>query len=95
MEHQRYHEIQIRPVLNGFHVQVGCQDLVYTDGLILLQDLREYFLDPGKKEQEMRMKSWKINGGVMVTPETPQEDYRAKSQNLAAMPAPDGFTLSR
>lgn len=39
-------QINIRPVLNGFVVQVGCQELAYSSITRLTDDLHRYLSDP-------------------------------------------------
>lgn len=39
-------EITIRPVLNGYKVQVGCQEVVFTSRDNLINELREYLERP-------------------------------------------------
>lgn len=42
--------IHIKPVLNGFVVTVGCQELVYASTSALLFDLGDYFGNPEQTE---------------------------------------------
>ncbi len=44
--------IEIRPVLNGYKVSVGCQELVFTDDAELVKYLGAYLKDP-KEFKEM------------------------------------------
>lgn len=66
-------ELVIRPCLNGWLVQAGCQTLAYTNRETLLHDLAEYLQDPEKTENrivEGAMNRRLIgSGGVMATPE--------------------------
>ena len=43
--------INIRPALNGFIVDIGCQTIVYTDREKLVTDLLAYLKDPEKTEK--------------------------------------------
>lgn len=45
--------IQIRPVLNGFLLNVGCQELAYTDTNKLLGDLGDYLRNPEETEKRI------------------------------------------
>lgn len=45
-------ELKIKPVLNGFIVEVGCQTLVYTSITRLADDLIKYQRDPEQVEKE-------------------------------------------
>ncbi|MFZ2281867.1 MAG: hypothetical protein WAW39_28970 [Prosthecobacter sp.] len=45
--------IQIRPVLNGFLLNVGCQELAYTDTNKLLGDLGDYLRNPEDTEKRI------------------------------------------
>jgi len=45
--------ISISPVLNGFVVQVGCQQLAYTDTNKLLGDLGDYLRNPEETEKRL------------------------------------------
>lgn len=45
-------EITIRPVLNGFVCQVGCQCVVFDSRDKLLTELKAYLNDPDRVEKE-------------------------------------------
>ncbi len=45
-------EIKIKIVNNGFFVQVGCQDLVFTDEKKLFQAITDYRKDPAAAEKK-------------------------------------------
>jgi hypothetical protein len=44
--------IIIKPVLNGWIVNVGCQDVVFQDLDAMLTGIRKYYSDPAKTEKE-------------------------------------------
>lgn len=46
-------EINIRPVLNGFVAQIGCQSLAYTSVDKLVLDLGAYLRDPEETEKRI------------------------------------------
>jgi|GEM_PF-3554782 len=45
--------ITINPVLNGFVVQFGCQQLAYTDTTKMLGDLGDYLREPEETEKKL------------------------------------------
>lgn len=45
-------EIKIRPVLNGFIVQVGCQTVVFDNISAMTSAIERYYKDPGAVEKE-------------------------------------------
>lgn len=47
-------EITIRPVLNGYHCQVGCQQLVFETREKLVKELDRYLTKPSDVEDEYR-----------------------------------------
>jgi len=49
--------LTIKPVLNGWVVEVDQQNLVYTNSKDLIKDLEEYLADPEKKEKEVDKKA--------------------------------------
>lgn len=48
------YDVRIKPVLNGFVVNVGCQTLVFQSMDILASELKRYQADPEKVEKEYR-----------------------------------------
>lgn len=44
-------KVVIRPVLNGWRVQCGCQEVVFDDRTKLVQELDEYLRDPESVEK--------------------------------------------
>ena len=50
-------EIIIRPVLNGFVCDVGCQRVVFTDKQTMLGQLSEYYDKPEEVEQRYRQRA--------------------------------------
>lgn len=45
--------ITINPVLNGFVVQFGCQQLAYTNTTKMLGDLGDYLREPEETEKKL------------------------------------------
>lgn len=45
-------EINIRPVLNGFVCQIGCQTVVFDDTKHMAKEIERYYKNPEKVEQE-------------------------------------------
>lgn len=45
--------ITINPVLNGFVVQFGCQQLAYTDTTKMLGDIGDYLREPEETEKKI------------------------------------------
>lgn len=57
-------QINIRPVLNGFVVDVGCQQVVVKSIDELCNSLREYLLNPEATEQRFLKEAVnKVGGG--------------------------------
>lgn len=58
---KKFKDITIKHATNGVKVKVGCWELVYSQDNLkqFFTDVREYFKDPEKKEEEMR-KRWKV-----------------------------------
>ena len=48
------YDVTIHAVLNGWTVQVGCQTMVYTKLVNLLEDLDAYLTNPKSKEEFCR-----------------------------------------
>ena len=48
--------ITINPVLNGFVVNFGCQQLAYTDTTKMLGDLGDYLREPEETEKKLLAK---------------------------------------
>jgi hypothetical protein len=65
------HTITIRPVLNGYLVQVGCQSLVFDDTRQMLDQLLRYLVSPNLVEDEYRQTA--INKWMFSTPLTMEE----------------------
>ena len=60
----------ITPVLNGYRVQVGCQEVVFNEPEELIHALRDYLMEPVKVEKEYLSRS--INRDLaMVSEPTP------------------------
>lgn len=65
--------ISIRPVLNGFVVTVGCQELAYSDRNKMLLDLTNYLIAPELTEKRI-LEQEGINASTTmqgVNPTTP------------------------
>jgi len=56
-------EVTIKPVLNGFVVQVGCQAVVFESKMNLILELSKYLDDPYKIEKRYLEES--INAGKL------------------------------
>ena len=71
-----YHHIHVRPVARGFHVEAGCQSLIYLDTPEeveeLIKDFSEYTRDP-KAKQEWYYKVFDGNGVIEGQPEAPRD----------------------
>lgn len=63
-------EINIRAVLNGYVVQVGCQTVVYNSVDTLLVELRNYLIDP--EDAEKRYAQFPNARFTLVGPAAPQ-----------------------
>ncbi len=66
-------QLSIRPVLNGFVVMVGCQEVVFTSRETLTASLADYLVHPD--ETEARWCAESLNAkqtldGAMLTPPT-------------------------
>lgn len=59
-------EVKIKPVLNGFIVEVGCQKLVYNSIEVLAADLVKYQKDPVAVEKEFQEKAVNKEHGTDV-----------------------------
>ena len=56
------HDIKIKPVLNGYIVEVGCKTVVFPSRKKLLRELDRYLQDPEGVEEEYRKKYQKPLG---------------------------------
>lgn len=43
-------ELRIKPVLNGWIVQAGCQTLVYSDPVVMADEFRDWLKNPAQVE---------------------------------------------
>lgn len=69
-------KIEIRPCLNGFIVQVGCQTVVFTSVEALVNNLAAYLRNPEMMEKDWLTKS--INSRWLYGPvESPTQDTAA------------------
>ena len=52
---KHYYQINVRPVARGFHVDAGCQSLIYRDTPEdveeMIKDFSEYMRDPKAKQE--------------------------------------------
>lgn len=48
------YNVMIKPALNGWQVEVGCQTLVFNDMSTLLKELEKYLKDPEGVEKHYR-----------------------------------------
>jgi hypothetical protein len=65
-------QVTITPVLNGFKVQVGCQEVVFRDIDELCAELKRYQKTPAQVEKEYLVKAVNKNiGGPVGIPEAP------------------------
>jgi len=55
-------DIRIRPILNGWIVKAGCQELCFTDAVTLGTELTRYLWNPQKVENEYLSNA--VNPGV-------------------------------
>ncbi len=53
-------EVKIRPVLNGWVVFVGCQEVVFIELDLMISELRRYILSPDHVEKEYIAKAVNI-----------------------------------
>lgn len=74
-------EINIRQVLNGFVVGVGCQTVVFTDIDTLCHQLKEYSIAPSEVEKKF---GWDDRQGECV----PQPTAQQSSTTWATAPLP-------
>lgn len=67
-------EIIIRPVLNGFVVQVGCQTVVFDSPAKLVEELTNYLQHPKETEENYRRLSCNrdLLEGPALTPGEPR-----------------------
>jgi len=56
-------EVKIKPVLNGWIVEVGCQTLVFIDGIFMAEELLKYLDDPDEVEKRYLEES--VNSGKL------------------------------
>ena len=45
-------DITIKPALNGWKVQVGCQEILFTDRKKMVAEISRYINDPDDVEEE-------------------------------------------
>jgi hypothetical protein len=73
-----YREINIRPVINGFVVKVGCTEIVFTDANEMEAAFVEYMSDPRKAQEQWLSKanSHQIGYANEQIPPIPIEEQR-------------------
>lgn len=94
-------EITIRPVLNGFIVNAGCQVVVFTSPSELASAIERYYKDPAAVEKEFvhRAVNRTMNGPCVPQPPMPEtiesmlraaqaSEQRANSPDECAKMAP-------
>lgn len=62
-------EIKIKPVLNGFVCDIGCQTVVFETPAALANAIQEYFIKPG--EVEKRYRETALNRALLVASPAP------------------------
>jgi len=82
-------EITIRPVLNGFVCQVGCQTVVVGSIDVLVDGIRDYYRNPEATE-----KKW-IECAINKTMNGSQEAAQSAPRNLCATQEVAPRTLDR
>jgi uncharacterized radical SAM superfamily protein len=60
------HKINIHPVVNGFQVQIGCQQFVFNDPVEMGKELLKYFTNPEKTIKEYEKKYGFVNGTIIA-----------------------------
>ena len=45
-------EIKVKPVLNGYVVSVGCQEIVFTNLDVLCDEMKRYYSNPQNTEND-------------------------------------------
>ena len=83
-------EIHIKPVLNGFIVNIGCQSVVFDSRSKLLAELGRYLENPRGLEVEYRKNALNPEAspevpeprGLMTAQEERQADYRLTGQGV-------------
>jgi len=78
----RIKRITIKPVLNGFLVTVGCQEVVFTDIRTVAYELVRYHKDPSGVEQEYIRNA--VNPTDIANAVTPAETPKAADEELSA-----------
>lgn len=67
------YNINIKPVLNGWVAEVGCQTLVFNDMSVLLEELESYLKDPIGTENSYRENA--VNCKITLGPVVGQPVY--------------------
>jgi hypothetical protein len=69
-------EVKISPVLNGWIVTVGCQQVVFQDREVMIGEVDRYIGDPDKVEKEYMTKAKnKVNSEPEPDMEPKQTPY--------------------
>ena len=77
-------QITIKPVLNGFIVDVGCQTIVFGSNTTLVQALEAYLINPDASEKAYRESS--INARHFLGPNA---ECVCEAPEVAVPPPPD------
>ena len=77
-------QITIEPVLNGWLLRVGCQQVVFTDKQTMLNELSNYYDKP--EETEKRFIERAANRIIPLEP--PSQPVMAQEQCVAAANVP-------
>lgn len=80
-------EIVIKPVLNGYFCQVGCQYVVFSSRQELVRELDAYYADP--EGTEKRFVERAVNKTLSPAPEV--ADCRENTTRDCVMQAPQGL----
>ena len=60
------YELTIRPALNGWIIRAGCQELVFSDRVLMLSQVDEYLQQPDIVEKRVRETS--VNAKILLKP---------------------------
>lgn len=88
-------DVIIKPVLNGWVVEVGCQTLVFSDGSWMLEKIQEYLDDPDAATE------WWLKHATnakffrdSIVLEAVAEDTHARMEGVPTAPPGSGELLS-
>mgnify|MGYP003395068272 CR=1 FL=1 len=87
-------EITIRPVLNGFIVKVGCQELVFPSMEMITKELIRYQVNPDTVEKEYLERAVnKMQGGGAIGYGEPTENRTRDYDGSGLNQVDSGVTL--